>query len=198
MKSAHALIPVILFGALTIFCVANVNICEAQTNPVQFKTVLVTNWVKPRIVMRVVDGKLYNTSYSKLWVHPAFDNPPKANPLDNPWNVISYSLQVEFVDTDKIICGVWRDEYKHETYTAQLGLDDSTHIKSIVIYHYPNPHSLITGQKIDPLCLKVSNCISNGISLEAYDCGTQYTNLIPVVTKEKIEAEPINSVKQSQ
>jgi hypothetical protein len=163
------------------------NALVRTTPPAQSKTILETNWVAPGEYLRVVDGKLYNTYYSKLWVHPAFDHPPRANPLDNPWNAIGYSLQVEFIDTDKIICGVWRDEYKHETYTGQLGLDDSTHIKSIVIYHYPNPQSLITGQKIDPVCLKVSNCISNGISLEAYDCGVQSTNLVPLVRTVKIK-----------
>jgi hypothetical protein len=149
---------------------------------------IVTNWVKPSENLRLVNGQLSNTADSKVWVHPSSVGVPAANPLDNPWNVINYSLRVETVGNDKITCGVYKNEYRHETYTGQLGLSDSTRTKNVVIFHYPNPQSLTTGQEISPLCLRVENYIQNGISLEAYDCGVQATSLVPVIREAVVNA----------
>ena len=71
-----------------------------------------------------------------------------------------------------ITCGVYRCEYEHETYTGQLGLSDKTFVKWVVIYHYPEPKSLVTGQQITPICMKVGNYFTNGLAFEAYDYGT--------------------------
>lgn len=152
---------------------------------------IVTNWVKPSEDYRVVNGQLYNIVESKLWVHPADDNAPAANPLGNPWNVVSYSLSVETVGKDKITCGVYRNEYQHETWTGQLGLSDRTYLKSIVIYHYPNPQSLTTGQEINPLCLRVGNYIQDGISYEAYDCGLPATKLVPEIQDTIVQVDGV-------
>jgi len=145
-------------------------------------TFWVTNYnVKPTAGTYLVSGKICEAN-SLEWVYPAAQK-PALNVLDNPWNAIGYSLKVETVQNDKITCGVYRNEYRHETYTGQLGLESSLLESTIVIFHYPNPRSLVTGQEINPRCIRVENYISGGISLEAYDCGVpateNYTQIVP-------------------
>lgn len=97
---------------------------------------------------------------------------------DNPNHVIGHSVEVETVGDGKITCGVYETEYAPETYSGQFMLDRKTYIKSIVIYHYPNPKSLVTGQIIsgqNVSCrgVRVANYFSCGISREAYDYRAQ-------------------------
>jgi hypothetical protein len=126
--------------------------------------------------LRVVNGQVYNIAKSKSWGVPPYPETPNLNPLDNPWNVISYSLEFQAVRNEKMItCGVYRCEYEHEKWTGQLGLNNKTFVKWVVIYHFPEPKSLVTGQAITPICMKVGNYFTNGLSFEAYDCGTPPT-----------------------
>ncbi len=165
--------------------------------------------------MRVVDGKLYNTFYSKLWGDPITLMPIRKTIADNG-HFIRYELVARFIKNDSISADVDAVTWWPETYTDTPQDEDRETIKSVIIYHFPNPEKLVsgqqmtsvdtvgnyfpnpskigTGQKISFRCMRVENYISNGISYEAYDCGTQYTNLIPVVTKEKIKIEPTNSI----
>jgi hypothetical protein len=194
MKFSRALIPIILFEALIFF---GANVCEAQTNPAQFKTVLVTNWVKPGIVMRVVDEKLYNTYYSKLWGDP-ITLMPQRRTIANNGHFLRYELVANVISSNSVFCDVDAITWWPETYTDAPQDEDRETIKSVVIYHYPNPSTLVTGQPFSCRCMKVENYLSHGISYEAFDCGTQYTNLIPVITNKKNETEPTSFIKQSQ
>jgi|GEM_PF-1100464 len=147
--------------------------------------------------LRMVNGQIYNTAKSKLWGVPPYPETPSLNSLDNPWNVISYSLEFQAVRNQEMItCGVYRCEYEHETYTGQLGLKDKTFDKWVVIYHYPEPKSLVTGQVISPICLKVDNYFTNGLSYEAYDCGTPPT--LDEFNKFKADFEERQRAAQNQ
>jgi hypothetical protein len=158
----------------------------AQTTPpAQFKTVLVTNWVKPGFVMRVVNGQLYNTYYSKLWGDPITLMPTRKT-LANNGHFLRYELVANIIKGDSVFCGVDAITWWPETYTAVPQDEDRETIKSVIIYHFPNPSKLVTGQPFSCRCMRVENYITNGVSYEAYDCGIQSTNLVPVVTSKKL------------
>jgi hypothetical protein len=167
------------------------NNAVAQAKPAQFKTVLETNWTFPTTDYRVVGGQLYNIRYSKLW-----GDPREAAGLsvgDWMWMgyAIRYAIKVNQVRDDKIICAIFRQRYQPETYTGVLQMVDKEFFEDIVIYHYPNAKSLVSGQDLgDCRCMRVTNYISNGVSLIALDCGVQYTNLVPVIKAVKVKVNP--------
>jgi len=144
--------------------------------------VWVTNIVKPTPDYRMVNGQVYDTSKSEKWGVPPYPEVPNLNPLDNPWNVIKYSIEFQQIKSeDKITCGIYRNEYQHETYTGQLGLENKEFVRWIIIKNYPDPQSLTTGSEITPRCMRVDNYINaDGLSFEAYDCGTLLTNDVPI------------------
>jgi hypothetical protein len=158
-------------------------VARAQTNlqgVSDFNTVLVTNWIKPGPYLRVVNGQLYNTAYSKLWGNPLYAMGMNRGPM-----IMSYSIKVAKIWNDRISCAVFKEIYKPETYTGVPQLEDEEFLKYVVIYHYPNSKSMTSGQELgDCRCMRVDNYITNGTSYVALDCGVQYTNLVPVVKKE--------------
>jgi hypothetical protein len=154
---------------------------------------IVTNWVKPSEGLRVVKGQLSNAADSKLWDDVAILSAGRPHlRFDNPHHVIGHSVEVETVGAGKITCGVYETEYAPETYSGQFMLAGKTYIKSIVIYHYPNPKSLVTGQiisgqNVSCRCVRVKNYFSWGISREAYDCGGPSTDLVPVIKSAAVK-----------
>jgi len=192
MKTIHFIIAMLTGIQLTVLT------CKAQTNQqtsAKFQTVLVTNWVKPGMVMREVNGQLYNTVYSKLWndVCILSHSSPRAYSNPNPHHWICSWVEVERIDHSKITCSVYETEYAPDTYTGAPMLIDKTFIKNIIIYHYPDSQLLTTGQiisgqgqKTPCRCMQVSNYISGSVSYEAYDYGIQSTKLVPVITKVKV------------
>ncbi len=150
-------------------------------------SVMLTNYVAPGPNFRMVDGTVYNITNSSLWVDPAYDHSPAINPLDNPLNVFKYSLVVETIEVGKITCGVYRNTYRREAYTGQLGLADNLLLKHVVITHFPNPDQLVSGQPITCLCMRVANYIENGVSLEAYDYGIQATEDVMEVIPSSVQ-----------
>jgi hypothetical protein len=180
----------------TIFAIVAVVFSSvAQTNYVktEFKTITATNWVKPGPYLRIVNSQLYNTYYSELW-----GNPLKAAGLSGVMSGgfgTAYAIRVEKVDKDKIVCGIYRQSYRPETYTGMAQLADEEFFEDIVIYHYPNAESLMSGQDLGECrCMRVANYNSGDVSLIALDCGIQATNLVPLVKEEKIKVASTNSV----
>ena len=158
------------------FVLRSAPICEAQTNshtaPPQFKTVLATNWVKPGESLRVVNGQLYNTAYSKLWMYVG---PP------NPW----WDYQVEWLEGGGMVVGIY----------AADNSGGRNFKNYIMVYHHPKQKILKTGENL-PGCkaMAVDNYVlKNGESIGAFDCGVQSTNFVPVVTKNRIS--DTNSIK---
>ncbi len=177
--------------------------CESQIVTNEFKTVLVTNWVKLGEFLRVVNGHLYNTAYSKLWGDLWKLSYSRRLPYSNynPWHTLTCSVEVNQIGVKGIACDVYEIEYQPETYTGAPELVSKTFIKNIIVYHYPDSESLVTGQVISGdgqkrpcRCMKVENYFYNGNSYEAYDCGIQSTNLVPVITETKIRIGDTNSV----
>ncbi len=173
---------------------------QSQIATNEFKTVLVTNWVKPGPYLRVVNGQLYNTAHSKLWDEVAIlgAGTLRSDGLNPNPNIAALSAEVETVAEDRITCGIYG--YAPGVYNGVMSDGGKTYVKSIVIYHYPNPKSLVTGQIISGQfascrCMRVENYILKGVSYEAYDCGIQSTNLVPVITKTKIKIANTNSVE---
>jgi len=172
----------------------------AQTNNVKngFEAITVTNWVKPGPYLRIVNGQLYNAAYSKLWENVAtLATVGTGSPAANPNHFVGYWAEVETVADDKITCGIYGFD------TGDYGImvpQGRNYKKSIVIYNYPNPKSLVTGQIISGQsascqCMRVENYISKGVSYEAYDCGIQSTNLVPVVKEVKTVVASTNLIQ---
>jgi hypothetical protein len=182
------------FLAVVLLSLLQLTNAISQTNALKFDTVLTTNWVAPGPYLRIVDGQLYNTFYSKKWDYIwrlAHSSPrPYSNPDLN--HSIASSVEVEKISSDKILCNVYEDEFQPEIYTGSLTLIGKTFIKTIIVYNYPNAETLVSGnpisgagypEKQEVRCIRVKNYMSENESYEAYDCGIQSTNLIPVVTK---------------
>lgn len=183
-----------IFIGLTII-LASAVISQAQTN---FQTVLVTNWVKPGPYLRVVGGKLYNTAYSTLWTNLtcAAGFNPHFN-LTYRW--VIYVARLERIDADKIVCGIYQQEYWPETHSGINQLEGEEFLEHAIVYNYSDAKSFVTGQELPNKlrCMRISNYITNGISYAAFDCGVQSTNPVPVVTK-KVKSENSNSTSFSR
>jgi hypothetical protein len=153
-----------------------------------------TNWVTPGPYLRIVNGQLYNTYYSKKWdlIWRA------AQPSIEPYSEISEGdpigvvVEVQKILPDKIACDVFQTEYENERYSGQPSLISKKFIKNIIIYNYPSQSNLISGQQIsgmgiplekDVRCIRVKNYTQNNQSYEAFDCGVQDTKPIPVVKR---------------
>ena len=144
-----------------------------QDSP-QFKTVTITNWIHPGPYLRVVNGQTYNIAYSSLWGNP-IGGPSATDDGDFiRYDVIPMKLQegMTFCEMDEVI---W-----HYNYYGHPEDEVRHFMKQIVIYNAPT--NIALGTACTFKCMKVPNLIShNSFVCEAYDCGVQATNLIPVV-----------------
>ena len=153
----------------------------------QTQSVFATNQVKPPENLRLVNGKLYNASDSKLWGNPIELAGVLPTSADNG-HPIRYEIVAEQIEDDKIVCDFDAVTYWFETWTGKPQDESRQTLKAIVIYHYPNPRALVTGQiivgvvngaPVSFLAMRVQNFIENGLSLEAYDCGVPSKNIVP-------------------
>jgi hypothetical protein len=119
---------------------------------------IVTNWVKPSEKLRVVNGQLYNNSDSKLWGSP-IELAGGLPTLANNGHPLRYEVVAERIGKDKVVCDFDAITYWFETYTAARQDEFRQTIKTIVIYHYPNPEKLVTGEVISCRCIRVENYI---------------------------------------
>ena len=150
---------------------------------------IVTNLVKPSEDFLVVNGQLYNTntSNSKLWGSPIELAGVLPTLADNG-HPMRYEVVAERIGKDKVVCDFDAITYWFETWTAARQDEFRQTTKAIVIYHYPDPEKLVTGAVISCRCMRVENYIQNGISLEAYDCGVQSTELVPEIKDAIVKA----------
>jgi hypothetical protein len=149
---------------------------------------IAANWVKPSENLLMVDGQLYNTSNSNLWGSP-IELTGGLPVLANNGHPMRYEVVAERIGKDKVVCDFDAITYWFETWTAARQDESRQTIKSIVIYHYPNPEKLVTGAVISCRCMRVENYIQDGISLEAYDCGVQSTELVPMIKNTLVKIE---------
>jgi hypothetical protein len=96
---------------------------------------------------------------------------------------------METIEGDKIRCGVY--EQAHWPPVANGEVESEHLVQQIVIYHYPNAESLVSGEDLGHCrCMRVANYISRGVSLIALDCGTQSTQspeLVPVIKGARVK-----------
>jgi len=147
---------------------------------------MVTSSVKPSKDFRVVDGQLYSTTDSKLWGSP-IELAGGLPDLANNGHPLRYEVVAERIGKDKVVCDFDAITYWFETYTAARQDEFRQTKKTIVIYHYPNPEQLVTGEVVSCRCMRVANYNENGISCEAYDCGVQSTELVPVIKNAMVK-----------
>ena len=149
----------------------------------QYKTVTVTNWVKAGPYLKVVNGKLYNIAYSRLWGQPFAG----LKGLADDGHMIRYEAIPTKQLGDKLFCDIYGITYWYETYTAARQDESRDFYKTIVIYH--SPTNFIFGKPFFFNCMKVDDLIEDKHFIcEAYDCGTDPTNLIPVVKSVRVKS----------
>ena len=155
-----------------------------QDSP-QYKTVIVTNWIQPGPYLRVVNGKIYNTAYSYLWGEPR----PGLLSVANNDHPIRYDVIPTRVDGNATFCDIYGTTYWYETWTGQEQDEDRQIYKSIVIYNAPT--NVILDKPFKFTCMKVGDLIQDQRFIcEAYDCGVQATNSIPVVKSMREQTKP--------
>jgi TPR repeat protein len=162
---------------------------DIETN----NTVWVTNFVKLGPNHRVVNGQPYDSYHSELWKNPlelaGFHSHPNAN-----FRLVTYLARIETVERDKIMCGVYGQAHWPPVANGEVEGEDL--VREIVIYHYPNAESLVSGQYLgDCRCMRVANYNDNGISYEAYDCGVQATNDVTEVVPARLDAATVKKIE---
>lgn len=143
-----------------------------STNLVQiaefgYRAVTVTNWVAASNYYRMVNGETYRTYISEKW----FRMPPGDA---EGYNGQPNYLEVEQVGHESLLCGLYYND--HKWYLDAPQGKGKTFLREVIIYNFPDSRNLVTGQAIYCHCMRVENFITNGVSLEAYDCGTVPTD----------------------
>ena len=140
---------------------------------------IVAELVKPSENLRIVNGQLYDSDHSELWKNPL--ELAGFHPHSNEnFRLLTYLAKIETVDKNKILCGVYSQAHWPPVANGEVESEDS--VQEIVIYHYPNAESLVSGQYLgDCRCMRVANYNDNGISYAAFDCGVQSTELVPEI-----------------
>lgn len=140
---------------------------------------------------RVVDGELYDSIHSELWDNPVELAGFRSHSNPENFRLLTYFAKVETVDEDKIQCGIY--EQAHWPPVASGDVESEDLVQEIVIYHYPNAESLVSGQDLgDCRGMRVANYISGGVSLIALDCGVPYPTPVPWFNGVRVK---INNVR---
>jgi len=147
---------------------------------------IVMQWVKPSENLRIVNGQLYDSDHSELWKNPI--ELAGFHPHGNEnFRLLTYLAKIETVDKNKILCGVYSQAHWPPVANGEVESEDL--VQEIVIYHYPNAESLVTGQYLgDCRCMRVANYNAIGISYAAFDCGVQSTELVPEIKGAIVKA----------
>ena len=149
----------------------------------QYKTVSVTNWIAPGPYLKVVNGQTYNIAYSKLWGQPIGGRTED----DDTGHFIRYETIPETIKENKTFCEMYAVQWWYDYYGHPKD-EDRWFVKKIVVYNAPD--NLILGRPFKFTCMKVEDYIvGNQFICEAYDCGIQDTNLIPVLKLARVLAK---------
>jgi hypothetical protein len=168
-----------VFIALVLFFA---NATQAQiTN--EFKTVLVTNWVKSGPFLRVVDGVTYNAAYSINWgTFSHWESLGLSIPDPESGGSSHLVGSVGRIFGTTVFISVDREHWSQESYT---GTPYKTHTEPdhvIVVFNCEHP------DKMDFYCMKTTNYIDHsGVPYKAYDCGIQATNPVEVIKKIRVK-----------
>lgn len=165
-------------------------ISASQTNiPLEtprYKTVTVTNWVRPGPYLRVVNGTTYNIAYSQLW-KPFSEweglGPFMLNPSDNG-EEYHFVGAVHQIKGTTVVYDISEEWMAHETYTGMMYKTRDQYVRSVIVFHQEHP--MQAGMSF--LCMRIPNYVdTNGIPATAYECGIQATNLVPKVSLQQIK-----------
>lgn len=138
---------------------------------------------------RIVEGKVYDPATAAGWREVADLSVPRVS------GVFRYVfLEVDSVGPTGVICSVRENESGLPLLSGVK--NEGALMKQIVIFHPPGHSTLTTGQPLGPcIGMRVANWRrSNGVVLEAYDCGLPDTAEnrkkagIPIPTNEKAPA----------
>lgn len=153
----------------------------AQTNLIIHKTILVTNWYWSE-TFRQVNGQIYDPRFSAKWKTGLNNDAPQTTQL----GYFMGDVEAVRITKSNVLCAVY--------------LADNSGGKNfqnyVMIYNYPHPKELLTGQRIGNYpCMKVENYQSGGDSCVAFDCGVPVTNAIPIVKEVKIQLTNSEAIK---
>ena len=149
---------------------------------------IAANWL-PVSNFRVVQGQLYDSVHSELWGNPVELAGFHSHANENS-RLLTYLAKVEIVGRDKIQCGVYQQA--HWPPVANGEVESADMVQEIVIYHYPNAESLISGQALgDCQCMRVGNYNDHGISYAAFDCGVPSTEPVPMINGKRVKIDGV-------
>ena len=173
----------ILVALIAITSVAILTSCRPRTSGQ-----IAANWL-PVSHFRVVQGQLYDSVHSELWGNPVELAGFHSHANENS-RLLTYLAKVEIVGRDKIQCGVYQQA--HWPPVANGEVESADMVQEIVIYHYPNAESLISGQALgDCQCMRVGNYNDHGISYAAFDCGVPSTELVPMINGKRVKIDGV-------
>jgi TPR repeat protein len=169
---------------------------KAESLEVIKNSFFVTNFnVKPGPNHRVVNAQTYDINRSDLWGSPSEMAGFQSHANEN-FRLLTYLAKVETVDRNKIQCGVYAQA--HWPPVANGEVESENMVQEIVIYHYPNAESLVSGQLLgDCRCMRVGNYNDHGISYAAFDCGVQATKGVTEVVPGSPDAATLKSIEDN-
>lgn len=177
-----------VFGlALVLLCLPAIS-QESATPTTYYKTVVQTNWIKPDTNWRSVNGVTYHTIHSTLWGQPL-----KLKHLEGYnlyGNHVNYYLQVNCLIGNTVFCDILKRQRSPQQW-ADGGINDDSSpelVSQIMILNYPSPEDLVSGSGISCQCMKTTNYLAaEHKSFEAYDCGIQVTNFVPIIVSKRVK-----------
>jgi hypothetical protein len=174
-----------LFAVVTFQVIAQTNIVKPQ-----FKTILVTNWIKPGPYLRVVDGVTYNVVYSKKWKKFSdWESLGASVPdMDDPMQTSHLVHGNHRVFTNVAFIQIEREHFKLQDYTGLPYKTFSEPERVVAVLNCEHPETA------DFYCMQTTNYISKstGDAYRAYTCGVQATNPVPYMQAVKVKVESTN------
>ena len=153
-----------------------------QDSQIEYKTVQVTNWIQPGPFLRLVNGQKYNIAYSQLWGQPSGGRTED----DDSGHFIRYETIPQQIENGKTFCDMYAIRWWYDYYGHPKD-EDRWFVKKIVVYNAPD--NTLLGKPFKFTCMKVGDyVIGNRFIAEAYDCGIQDTNPVPVVKSVRVQA----------
>ena len=174
----------LLVALIAVTSVVTLTSCKPRTSG-QIEADL----VKPSENLRIVNGKPYDSFHSELWKNPLELAGFHSHGNENS-RLVTYLAKVETVAGNKIQCGIYAQAHWPPVFNGEVESEDM--VQEIVIFHYPNAESLVSGQLLgDCRCMRVANYNDTGISYAAFDCGVPATELVPEIKGAIIIAEGV-------
>ena len=84
-----------------------------------------------------------------------------------------YAIKADKILGSEVFCQIIRLNMYPDAYSGAIEVQSQEPVCEVVIFHYPNASSLLSGNDMpDCLCTRIENYNNDGDSIIALDCGT--------------------------